>query len=78
MIEQAIKDNCFIINENEMVNYNENILDDFMNDVNNNLDAEIRIVNYGMFSEIEIIDIKYIESEKIYKVCIDNTRQKRK
>ena len=75
-IEQALQDNCVVINEAELKNYNNDVFNNFIKDVNNNLDAEVRLIYYFQPENgVQIIDIKYIENEKIYKLCIDKSRQ---
>lgn len=72
-IESALSDNCFIISTSPANNIN--IFNSFLENIQMNKDAEIRIVTEDMISKnIIIYDIKYLNSFKKYYVCIDTSR----
>lgn len=72
-IELALSDNCFIISTSPANNIN--IFNSFLENIQMNKDAEIRIVTEDMISKnIIIYDIKYLNSLKKYFVCIDTSR----
>ncbi len=73
-IENAIADRCFVIITNPASNID--VFDEFIDNINNNKDAEIRIVS--QLSTIEnsllIYDIKYSNLNNKYYVCKDSSR----
>lgn len=72
-IESALSDNCFIISTSPANNIN--IFNSFLENIQMNKNAEIRIVTEDMISKnIIIYDIKYFNSLKKYFVCIDTSR----
>lgn len=72
-IENAIKDNCFVISTNPAQNIN--LFENFLEKIKNNQDAEIRIVNKDSIKDsIIIYDLKYSSVENKYYACIDNSR----
>lgn len=73
--EQAIEDNCLVVNQMEMKTYNKEILDNFISDVNNNKNCNIRIYQLEGPENILIQDIEYIAGEK-FNICYDYTRRK--
>lgn len=73
--EQAIEDNCFVIDGVEL--YNKRLLDNFINDVNFKRDSYIRIVKYDDMpqgNDIAIADLQYISSKDKFILCTDYTR----
>lgn len=70
--EQAISDKCLVIVQDEKKTYNKNILDDFVNNVTNRKNAEIRIYDISG-KDIRIQDIQYISNQK-FIICYDYTR----
>lgn len=74
--QQALEDNCLIINQNDKKTENLAILKDFLNKVEQHLDAELRI--YQIENEkVFIQDIKYISNTK-FIITYDYTRYKHK
>lgn len=72
-LESALSDNCFIISTSPANNIN--TFNSFLENIQMNKDAEIRIVTEDMISKNVIIyDIKYLNSLKKYFVCIDTSR----
>lgn len=72
-IEDAIKDNCFVISTTPAKNINSFKI--FLEKSQSNQDAEIRIVNNdSILNSIIIYDLKYSSSENKYFVCVDNSR----
>ena len=71
--EQAIKDNCFVTENNKIISFNENQLEDFVKNAEKGINSYIRIVNYFdsqlIIRDIEYKDGKFIEAE-------DNSRTK--
>ena len=72
-LEQAQKDNCYISASNGHV-YNENILNSFLDAVNNNEDYFIRIIRYSSDNQTVIIDVYFDSKIKKFYVCQDSTR----
>lgn len=58
-IEQAIKDNCFVIEKNKIVSDDLKQLDNFIENCTNNTEGFIRIYNLPITNQITIIDIEY-------------------
>lgn len=74
-MEEAIKDNCLVVAMPEKKTYNKKILEDFINDVNNKRDAEIRMCQYDFTNgKILITDLKYISDKGKFIICDDYTR----
>ena len=71
-IENAINENCFVITLNSSQNIT--LFNTFINKVQNNQDAEIRILYNNDSNNSIIYDIKYSDINKKYYVCIDSTR----
>lgn len=73
-IDQAIKDNCFVVNHAKV--YNENLYEEFMEKYHKKEFAFIRLVQPTVEGDIFLLDIKY--DDKINKIVIiqDNTRDK--
>lgn len=70
--QQALEDNCLIINQNEKKTENIEVIENFLNNVEQNIDSELRI--YQMENEkIFIQDIKYISNNK-FIITYDYTR----
>ena len=72
-LEQAQKDNCYISASNGHV-YNENILNSFLDAVNNNENYFIRIIRYSSDNQTVIIDVYFDSKIKKFYVCQDSTR----
>lgn len=70
--QQAITDNCLIIDQNEKKTYNREILLSFLNEVEQKQDSEIRIYQIEK-EKIFIQDIKYIPNTK-FIITYDYTR----
>ena len=70
--DTAIQDNCLVIDQNEKKTYNKSILQDFMSNVENKMDSEIRIYLIEN-KKIFIQDVKYVANEK-FIVTYDYTR----
>jgi hypothetical protein len=71
-IEEAISDNCFVLTTNPATNIN--LLEDFLNNVQNKQDSELRIVGNEISDSIIIYDVKYVAANKKYYVCVDTSR----
>lgn len=65
-IEEAIKDNCFVVKVNEIVSNNKKQLDDFVNNCNNKIEDLIRIYIQEI-DGVSIYDIEY-KNDKINMV----------
>ena len=72
-IEKAIKDRCFIIGINEL--YNKVVLDTFIENVNNKIEDELRIINFTVEGDLIITDVIYNKDDSII-IYTDNTRDK--
>lgn len=71
-IEEAISDNCFVINHARV--YNENLYEDFMTKYENKESSFLRLVQPTTEGDVIIFDIKYdSETDKILLVS-DSTR----
>lgn len=70
--DNAIQDNCLVIDQNEKKTYNQSILQDFMSNVENKIDSEIRIYLIEN-KKIFIQAVKYVANEK-FIVTYDYTR----
>ena len=73
--EQAIEDKCLVVDQIEMKTYNKEILDNFISNVNNNNNCNIRIYQLEGLENILIQDIEYIAGEK-FNICYDYTRRR--
>lgn len=73
--EQAIEDNCLVVDQIEMKTYNKEILDSFVSNVNNNKNCNIIIYQLEGTENIFIQDIEYVAGEK-FNICYDYTRRK--
>lgn len=72
-LEQAQDDGCYISNSDGKI-YNEEILNSFLNAVNNNEDYFIRMLRYSSENQTVITDVYYNSENKIFYVCRDNSR----
>ncbi len=70
--QDAINSNCFV--KIHLEKYNENLLDLFIENMNNDLTSSIRIIETTIEGEIIITDIKYDSNSKNVKVVRDFTR----
>lgn len=73
-IEDAIKDNCVISVHGSKV-YNEDVLENFLNNVNNNIADSIRSINFTIEGDMLITEINFKENN-IFDTCLDWTRDK--
>lgn len=78
-IEEAIKDNCFVINEkNQVVSNDKEMLNDFVDNVNNKIDDLIRICIYEsnriIICDIECLNNKINMVEKVIESNNINTK----
>ena len=72
-IDDAKNDNCFIVSSNPA--YNITVYNDFINNIENKQDSEIRVVySDSDFKKMHIYDIKYVSLENKYYICKDTTR----
>ena len=76
--EQAIEDNCFVIDQNEIISSNKNQLEEFIQETEKGNNMSIRIAIYFTFSsdgrtDDDIIDIEYKDGKYYY--CIDTSRR---
>lgn len=71
--EQAQKDNCYISASDGQI-YNEDILNAFLNAINNNEDYFIRMIKYTSNNQTIITDVYYSSEEKLFYVCRDTSR----
>lgn len=74
--EDALKDNCLIVENNIMSDSDKEKLDKFINNTKNKIEDFIRIARYEVDKNnqvsVTIIDLKYKENK--YLVCMDYTR----
>ena len=73
--EQAIKDGCFVIENNKLISNNQELMDKFVEDSQNGIDTSIRLVIYfdlNVGLNLTITDLEYKDGK--YIVCEDNTR----
>lgn len=70
--QSAINDNCFV--KEASGNVNENLLYIFIGNVEENVSASIRIIDYTIEGDMIITDIKYDANLDKVKVVIDTTR----
>ena len=73
-IEDAIKDGCCVVNDNNMDEDSKNLLENFINSVENNENDELRVVRYEKIDDVNhttILDLQY-DNEIILN--IDYTR----
>ncbi len=70
--EDAIKDKCLIIDQNEKKSYNKDVLETFIKEVDNNNSSELRIYQLEG-NKISIQDIRYISNNK-FVITYDYTR----
>lgn len=73
-IEDAINDNCFVVNHAKV--YNENLYEEFMNKYNKKENAYIRMVMPTIEGDLVIYDIKYDKDIDKIILVVDNTRDK--
>lgn len=73
-IEDAIKDNCVISVHGSKV-YNEDVLENFLNNVNNNIPDSIRSINFTVEGDMLITEINF-KGNNIFETCLDWTRDK--
>ncbi|MDD3303814.1 MAG: DUF5301 domain-containing protein [Clostridia bacterium] len=73
-IEDAIKDNCFVVNHAKV--YNENLYEEFMNKYKSKQSAFLRLVQPTVEGDLIIYDIKYHADIQKVIIVIDNTRDK--
>lgn len=72
-IEDAIKDNCFVLTTNPATNTN--LLEKLLNNVQNEQNSELRIIGKEIMSDSMIVyDVKYVAADKKYYVCVDTSR----
>ena len=72
-LEEAIEDNCFV--NLGVSSSNVDLIHNFLEKIESNQNAEIRIVFVGGINDnIIIYDIKYVNEDKKYYVCVDNSR----
>ena len=72
-LEQAQEDDCYISNGDGKV-YNEEILNSFLNAVNNNEDCFIRMLRYSSDGQTIITDVYYISENIRFYVRRDTAR----
>lgn len=70
-MEQAKKDNCFIIG---LTSYNENLYSEFMSKYNKKENAFIRVVQTTIEGDICIVDVLYEARNNKVHIVQDNTR----
>ena len=63
--EQAIKDNCCVIYNSEIISNDKNQLNDFLEKAKNNIETSIRIIIYYPNEITRAIDIEYTNSKYI-------------
>lgn len=73
-IEDAIKDNCVISVHGSKV-YNEDVLENFLSNVNNNIADSIRSINFTIEGDMLITEINF-KGNNIFETCLDWTRDK--
>lgn len=74
-VETARQDNCFVItNSNNL--YNKYMYDAFIENVNSNNDAFIRVIRFTIEGDTIITDIEYNGSSNKFYVTSDNRRDK--
>lgn len=69
--EEAIKDGCFVIENNKVISNNKNAINDFLENSKNNKDSYIRIFTIYDNKAVTITDISF--SNQTYKFNILNT-----
>lgn len=72
-LNQAQEDGCYISASDGQI-YNENVLNSFLDAVNNNKDYFIRMLRYSSENQTVITDVYYNSENKIFYVCRDNSR----
>lgn len=73
--EQAIEDNCFVIENGKIISLNKEQLNEFIENSKGNKESYIRIVKYnndGLSNGCTITDVEYKENR--YYICSDTTR----
>ena len=73
--EQAIKDNCFVLENNEIISSNKEQLDEFVDNARNGINSFIRIVSY-FDEQVKIKDLEYKDGEYILVSDDSRTRDK--
>ena len=73
--EQAIKDNCFVLENNEIISSNAEQLNEFINNARNGINSFIRIVSY-FDEQVKIKDLEYKDGEYILVSDDSRTRDK--
>lgn len=69
--EQAIKDNCFVLENNKIISSNKEQLNDFIQKTQSGSNEFIRIVSYNN-SEIKVQDIEYKDNKYLISQVIIN------
>lgn len=73
--EQAIRDNCFVLQNNEIISTNKEQLNEFVDNARNGINSFIRIVSY-FDEQVEIKDLEYKDGE--YVLVSDDSRTRDK
>lgn len=73
--EQAIKDNCFVLENNEIISSNKEQLNEFVDNARNGINSFIRIVSY-FDEQVKIKDLEYKDGEYILVSDDSRTRDK--
>lgn len=73
--EQAIKDNCFVLENNEIISSNKEQLNKFVDNARNGINSFIRIVSY-FDEQVKIKDLEYKDGEYILVSDDSRTRDK--
>lgn len=73
--KQAIKDNCFVLENNEIISSNKEQLDEFVDNARNGINSFIRIVSY-FDEQVKIKDLEYKDGEYILVSDDSRTRDK--
>ena len=73
--EQAIKDNCFVLENNEIISSNAEQLNEFIDNARNGINSFIRIVSY-FDEQVKIKDLEYKDGEYILVSDDSRTRDK--
>ena len=73
--EQAIKDNCFVLENNVIISSNKEQLNEFVDNARNGINSFIRIVSY-FDEQVKIKDLEYKDGEYILVSDDSRTRDK--
>ena len=73
--KQAIKDNCFVLENNEIISSNKEQLNEFVDNARNGINSFIRIVSY-FDEQVKIKDLEYKDGEYILVSDDSRTRDK--